>query len=286
MSKEKTTRPPNRSVSIPTGMRARDPSRTGTATSSAVWVADSSNNWRNCGAKALIKPHAAKHRAKEALAIARDCAAERRIQVRSPDRSQRELTKFSLLGNKHPENIEAPRPSGRAQPSGCGAASSLYLPDPFPTPGFSLSRTPGESSCLPTCLRGRFSFRFDQAESILSTQGFACLSRASSLGHLDGGSQSYNLGASAACASREYSNSELSSAQARWPEGLRMIEEKTLTAKRVGTLGQSFYFFMSLLIAGVVVYGFSHSVNQRLIHPSSPRPLILYFHAPIFAGWV
>src|SRR5262245_59418936 len=104
MSKEKTTRPPNRSASIPTGMRARDPSTTGTAMSSAVSVADSRNNWRNWGAKALIKPHAAKHRAKEAVAIVRDCAAERRIQVRSPDRSHRELTKFSLLDNKHPRN--------------------------------------------------------------------------------------------------------------------------------------------------------------------------------------
>ena len=65
-----------------------------------------------------------------------------------------------------------------------------------------------------------------------------------------------------------------------------MIEEKTLAAKRAGALDQSFYFFMSLLVLGVVVYGFSHTVNEGLIHPSSPRPLILYFHAPIFAGWV
>jgi hypothetical protein len=65
-----------------------------------------------------------------------------------------------------------------------------------------------------------------------------------------------------------------------------MIEETTSTAQRAGTLGQSFYFFMALLVAGVVVYGFSHTVNERLIHPLSPVPLILYFHAPIFAGWV
>lgn len=65
-----------------------------------------------------------------------------------------------------------------------------------------------------------------------------------------------------------------------------MIEGKTLTANRIGTLGQSFYFFMSLLVAGVVIYGFSHTVNKGLIHPSSSRPLILFFHAPIFAGWV
>ncbi|PYU23667.1 MAG: hypothetical protein DMG32_15685 [Acidobacteria bacterium] len=65
-----------------------------------------------------------------------------------------------------------------------------------------------------------------------------------------------------------------------------MIEGKTLTANRIDTLGQSFYFFMSLLVAGVVVYGFSQTINEGLIHPSSPRPLILYFHAPIFAGWV
>ena len=62
-----TARPPKRSASIPTGNRASDPSRTGTATSSAVWVAESENISRNRGAKALIIPQAMKQTAKESV---------------------------------------------------------------------------------------------------------------------------------------------------------------------------------------------------------------------------
>ena len=48
----------------------------------------------------------------------------------------------------------------------------------------------------------------------------------------------------------------------------------------------SFYFFMSLLIAIVVFYGFSRTVSAGLMHPPSPRPTVLYFHAVIFTTWV
>ena len=47
-----------------------------------------------------------------------------------------------------------------------------------------------------------------------------------------------------------------------------------------------FYLIMSLVIAGVVIYGYSHTINENLIHPAYPRPLVLYFHAAIFTGWV
>ena len=47
-----------------------------------------------------------------------------------------------------------------------------------------------------------------------------------------------------------------------------------------------FYFFMSLLIAGVVVYGFSHTVDHFLIHAVPVRPWILYMHGAVFSGWV
>ncbi len=43
---------------------------------------------------------------------------------------------------------------------------------------------------------------------------------------------------------------------------------------------------MSLLIAAVVIYGFSHTVEHNLIHPAILRPLVLYIHAVIFSGWV
>jgi len=47
-----------------------------------------------------------------------------------------------------------------------------------------------------------------------------------------------------------------------------------------------FYFFMTLLIFGIVVYGFSHTVDQNLIHPAVPRSFILYAHAAVFSGWL
>jgi hypothetical protein len=47
-----------------------------------------------------------------------------------------------------------------------------------------------------------------------------------------------------------------------------------------------FYLFMSLLVAAIVVYGFSRTVGDRLFHPAIPRPLLLYFHGACFAGWV
>ncbi len=43
---------------------------------------------------------------------------------------------------------------------------------------------------------------------------------------------------------------------------------------------------MSLLIAATIVYGFSHTVDKNLIHPSPPRPAILYLHAAVFTGWL
>ena len=43
---------------------------------------------------------------------------------------------------------------------------------------------------------------------------------------------------------------------------------------------------MTLLIAAVVVYGFSHTVGERLIHPAYPPPRIVYFHAAVFTGWL
>jgi hypothetical protein len=55
---------------------------------------------------------------------------------------------------------------------------------------------------------------------------------------------------------------------------------------RTGFLNNYFYFFMSLLIAGVVVYGFSHTVDKNLFHPTVPPPKILYLHAAVFTGWL
>ena len=49
-------------------------------------------------------------------------------------------------------------------------------------------------------------------------------------------------------------------------------------------LGRYFYFLMSLLIAAVVVYGFSFTVAARLFHPAVSPPFIVYIHAAFFFG--
>jgi len=60
----------------------------------------------------------------------------------------------------------------------------------------------------------------------------------------------------------------------------------SLPTRLRGWLGRYFYFFMSLLIAAVVVYGFGQTVNTKLIHPGHPTPFLLWIHATIFSAWV
>ena len=43
---------------------------------------------------------------------------------------------------------------------------------------------------------------------------------------------------------------------------------------------------MALLIAVVVVYGFSHTIGKNLLHASPIPPAILTLHAIVFPGWV
>jgi hypothetical protein len=51
-------------------------------------------------------------------------------------------------------------------------------------------------------------------------------------------------------------------------------------------LEKYFYFSMSLLIAAIVVYGFSQTIGDRLFHPTVPRPLLLSIHGACFSAWV
>jgi Na+-transporting NADH:ubiquinone oxidoreductase subunit NqrE len=43
---------------------------------------------------------------------------------------------------------------------------------------------------------------------------------------------------------------------------------------------------MALLIAAIVVIGFSRTVNQNLFHAAIPRPFLLWIHAAAFSGWI
>ena len=51
-------------------------------------------------------------------------------------------------------------------------------------------------------------------------------------------------------------------------------------------LGRFFYSGMSLLVAAVVIFGFSHTIGANLFHPDRPLPLILYIHVIVFSFWV
>jgi hypothetical protein len=66
----------------------------------------------------------------------------------------------------------------------------------------------------------------------------------------------------------------------------RPMVQVSVPTGRVKLFQNYFYFSMSLLIAAAVVYGFSHTVNENLIHPTPARPFILYLHAVVFTGWL
>src|SRR5664279_148991 len=51
-------------------------------------------------------------------------------------------------------------------------------------------------------------------------------------------------------------------------------------------LRKYFYFAMSLVFAGLVVWGFSRTVNASLLHASPPRPVLLWLHGAAFSTWV
>jgi hypothetical protein len=51
-------------------------------------------------------------------------------------------------------------------------------------------------------------------------------------------------------------------------------------------LEKYFYFGMSWLIAAVIVYGFGHTVESKLVHGNPRRPILLWVHAGLFSGWV
>jgi len=47
-----------------------------------------------------------------------------------------------------------------------------------------------------------------------------------------------------------------------------------------------FYLCMGLAMAGLVVWGFSRTVDHNLFHASPPRPSLLWMHGAAFSTWV
>ena len=65
------------------------------------------------------------------------------------------------------------------------------------------------------------------------------------------------------------------------------IEKETNTTTRLKTfLSRYFYFCMSLAMAGLVVWGFSRTVEASLFRANPPRPLLLWMHGAAFATWL
>ena len=49
---------------------------------------------------------------------------------------------------------------------------------------------------------------------------------------------------------------------------------------------RNFYLVVAALVALIVAIGFGRTVDARLLHPPSERPLLLYVHATMFSAWV
>jgi hypothetical protein len=51
-------------------------------------------------------------------------------------------------------------------------------------------------------------------------------------------------------------------------------------------LDRFFHLGIALVIAGIIAMGFGPTLDLKLIHPPSPRPRVLYFHAALFTVWI
>jgi hypothetical protein len=66
----------------------------------------------------------------------------------------------------------------------------------------------------------------------------------------------------------------------------RISKDVTTTNPLKTFLSRYFYLCMSLVMASLVVWGFSRTVNNNLFHANPPRPLLLWFHGTAFSTWV
>ncbi len=57
-------------------------------------------------------------------------------------------------------------------------------------------------------------------------------------------------------------------------------------AARVRGAGRRFYLAMGVIMAAIVVYGFSQTIVGSLIQPKIPRPAILWVHGAVFSSWL
>lgn len=66
----------------------------------------------------------------------------------------------------------------------------------------------------------------------------------------------------------------------------RIRKEASTTNQFKRFLSRYFYLCMSLVMAALVVWGFSRTVNTSLFHANPPRPLLLWIHGAAFSTWI
>lgn len=67
---------------------------------------------------------------------------------------------------------------------------------------------------------------------------------------------------------------------------VRLEKQTSATTQLKRFLGRYFYLCMSLVMAGLVVWGFSRTVDASLFHAKPARPLLLWMHGAAFSTWV
>src|SRR5271157_729641 len=65
------------------------------------------------------------------------------------------------------------------------------------------------------------------------------------------------------------------------------LEKETSTMTQLKRfLSRYFYLCMSLVMAGLVVWGFSRTIDAALFHAKPRRPLLLWMHGAAFSTWI
>jgi len=64
------------------------------------------------------------------------------------------------------------------------------------------------------------------------------------------------------------------------------LERTAFLPKASQFLRRQFYLLMSLLVAGVVIYGFSKTIVPGLLRPAVKRPALLWAHGVVCSAWI
>ena len=66
----------------------------------------------------------------------------------------------------------------------------------------------------------------------------------------------------------------------------RLQKETTAMTPLKSFLSRYFYLCMSVMMAGLVAWGFSRTVDANLLHAKPVRPVLLWMHGAAFSTWV